>query len=141
MNNVNDTTFSLDKYGNPKMLSLKDSVANAIVNVCFMKPGNIPGLPHLGVNIRQYFYKTQEELERSSTTVSAKIQEACGQLISGATISGVNFSVQKATNDEHVFLLIVRISFPNEEDQLLGVVMKNVNDKITFNYEYMNLTA
>lgn len=141
MNNINDTTFSIDKYGNPKLLSLKDSVANAVVNVCFMKPGNIPGLPHLGVDIRQYFYKTQEELEQSSSIVSAKIQEACGQLISGANISGVNFTVQKANNGEYVFLLIVRISFPDEGEQVLGVIMKNSNDKITFNYEYMNLTA
>ena len=141
MNNVNDTTFSTDKYGNPKMLSLKDSVANAVVKVCFMKPGNIPGLPHLGVDIRQYFYKSQEELERSSSIVSAKVQEACGQLISGANISGVNFSVQKTNNGDHVFLLIVRISFPNEDEQILGVIMKNANDKITFNYEYMNLTT
>lgn len=135
--NVKDVSFDFNKYKEPDLKSLKESVANSIVNACFMIPGNLPGMPTVGVNIKQYFYK--EESELSADKITADVQYACGKLISGATIIAVDFSVQKTTYGDYVFLLIVKVAFPKDGEQLLGVMMTQQDNRVKFNFEYMDL--
>jgi len=136
-NNVKDVSFGFNKYKEPDLKSLKESVANSIVNACFMVPGNLPGLPTVGVNIKQYFYK--EESELSADKITADVQYACGKLISGASIIAVDFSVQKTTYGDYIFLLIIKVNFPEDGDQLLGVMMTQQDNRVKFNFEYMDL--
>ena len=136
-NNVKDVSFGFNKYKEPDLKSLKESVANSIVNACFMVPGNLPGMPTVGVNIKQYFYK--EESELSADKITADVQYACGKLISGASIIAVDFSVQKTTYGDYVFLLIIKVNFPEDGDQLLGVMMRQEDNRVKFNFEYMDL--
>lgn len=135
--NVKDVSFSFNKYKEPDLKSLKESVANSIVNACFMVPGNLPGLPTVGVNIKQYFYK--EESELSADKITADVQYACGKLISGASIVAVDFSVQKTSKGDYVFLLIIKVRFPEDGDQLLGVMMTQDDNRVKFNFEYMDI--
>ena len=76
------TVFGVDKYKEPKLLDRKDTIANAIIDACFMVPGNLPSLPHVGVNIRQYFYKEEivfytknHYIEPEALNIILKIQE------------------------------------------------------------------
>ena len=134
---ANDITFHLDKYGNPEMLDVKTSVAQQIVNALFMVPGNLPSMPTIGVNIKQYLYRY--DTDYVSGEIEAKLKEACGTVISGAFIGSVDFSVQKTTQGESVFLVMVRVTFPNEDTKLLGISVKDANEIIKFNFDYADL--
>lgn len=130
------TVFGVDKYKEPKLLDMKDTVANAIIDACFMVPGNLPSLPHVGVNIRQYFYK--EETSISSDKIKKDLEACCGRTISGATIGKVDFSVQRTNNNDYVFLLILVVSFSPGEEELLGITMKPDKDNyVHFNFDYV----
>ena len=133
-----DTLFELDRYNQAKMTDRKTAIANAIVNACFMVPGNLPSSPTTGVNIRQYFYK--EETAISADKIRADLETACGKLILGAVLGNVDFSVQKTTTGDTVFLLIVRIKFSATEEELLGITMKETsNNYVKFNFDYINM--
>ncbi len=130
------TVFGVDKYKEPKLLDRKDTIANAIIDACFMVPGNLPSLPHVGVNIRQYFYK--EETAISSDKIKKDLETCCGRTISGATIENVDFSAQRTTNNEYIFLLIIMIKFSPGEQELLGIAMKPTKDNyVHLNFEYV----
>lgn len=129
-----DVTFGFNKYGNPELLGLKESVAQQIINALFMVPGNLPSLPHIGVNIRQYLYKT--DTDYSSVEIEQKLKAACGTVISGVVISSVDFSVQTTNKGESVFLVMVRVIFPNREENILGVSVVQTNEIVKFNFAY-----
>ena len=133
-----DITFNLNKYGNPEMLDVKTSVAHQIVNALFMVPGNLPSMPTIGVNIRQYLYRY--DTDYVSSEIEAKLKEACGSVISGAFVDSVDFSVQKTSKNESVFLILVRVTFPDNNEELLGISVKeNKDDTINFNFDYADI--
>lgn len=130
-------TFSIDKYNKPKLEDRKTMVAQAIINACFMVPGNLPGMPTIGPNIKQYFYKEEHELSKEK--LKADLEAACGQIIGGAVITGVDFSTQKAENGDTVFLLCVVLSY-GAETTTLGVVMKDSQEHVNFKFAYTDDT-
>lgn len=133
-----DVTFEFNKYGDQKLLDLKESVAQQIINALFMVPGNLPSLPHIGVNIKQYLYKT--DTSYNSTEIEQKLKEACGTVICGVVINSVDFSVQKTSNGQSVFLIMVRITFPNNINSILGVSVVQANEIVKFNFAYAGNT-
>ena len=144
--NEKDVSFKFNKYGEPELLSLKDSVAQQIVNALFMVPGNLPSLPHIGVNIRQYLYKNEAEI--SSSDIEQKLKDACGVMMSSVVIKSVDVSVQLSSNKQAVFLVMVSLAFPKNmsdkdttnkpnNDTVLGVsVVKDDNHVVKFNFAY-----
>ena len=103
-----------------------------------MIPGNLPSLPHIGVNIKQYLYKT--DTSYNSTEIEQKLKEACGAVICGVVINSVDFSVQKTSNGQSVFLIMIRITFPNNINSILGVSVVQANEIVKFNFAYAGNT-
>ena len=140
-NNEAEVSFSFNKYKQPELLDLRQSVANIICNALFMVPGNVPSMPSAGVDIRQYFYV--EESSISTEKIKFDLMNTCGYLPGGAKIVNVDYSTQTTTDGIAIFLLIVRISFPGEDgESALGIALKqdsNQNDYINFNFEYVDI--
>ena len=131
-----DVSFNFNKYGDPELLNLKESVAQAIANALFMVPGNLPTMPHIGVNIRQYLYRS--DTDYVSTEIEDKLKAACGNIIYGVIINSVDFSIQKTTKGESVFLIMVRVSFPNDINSILGLSVLHNQDVVKFNFAYFD---
>ena len=51
-----DPTFALDAFSRPKLLSEGEYVKNILMTILFMKPGQYPSLPHIGLDIRNLLY-------------------------------------------------------------------------------------
>ena len=135
MAGTRDVTFTFNKYGDPALLDLKETIAQQIINALFMVPGNLPSLPHIGVNIKQYLYKT--DTSYVSYEIEQKLKEACGTIISGVVINSVDFSVHTTSTGQAIFLIMVRITSPNTTtDSVLGVSVVQSNDIVKFNFEY-----
>lgn len=133
-----DVQFGFDKYQRAATTDRKTTIANAIVNACFMVPGNNPSMPTIGVNIRQYFYKEASAI--SSDKIRQDLEVACGTTICGATITSVDFSTQRIADGDFIFLLIVMIRFSPTDEELLGITMKQDAEKyVKFNFDYINI--
>ena len=64
-----ELTFGIDNFGKQNMLSKSESVAQVLINLLFMRPGQMPSLPHLGINIKQYLYKFEEDIDVTEDTI------------------------------------------------------------------------
>ena len=49
-----DIGIEKDNFQKSKIFNEKDSLVNYILNILLMRPGNMPGLPHMGVDIGKY---------------------------------------------------------------------------------------
>lgn len=49
-----DVGLGKDHFQKSKIFNETDSLINYILNILLMKPGNLPSMPHIGVNIGQY---------------------------------------------------------------------------------------
>lgn len=138
MANDKDVSFAFNKYNEAELSERRTTVANTVINACFMIPGNLPSDPTKGVNIKQYFYKEQDAI--STEKIRNDLIAACGQIICGATIGSVDFSVQKIGDGDTIFLLIIMVTFNPGEQEMLGITMKQTSkDYVKFNFDYVKL--
>ena len=56
-----DIGLDKDNFQKSRIFNHTDSLVNYILNILVMRPGNIPGMPELGVNIGQYVHPGMQE--------------------------------------------------------------------------------
>lgn len=130
-----EVSFGINKYHKPLLLNRRDSIVQVIMNALFLKPGNLPNLPKIGVDIDQYIYKSEDEL--SDVKVVEDLRTAVGAFISGARIKNAVFSVVTKGNIPS-FVLIVNIEYyidKTNDTLVLGVVKRN--DIVKYNFKFM----
>lgn len=74
-----DIGFEKDNFNKSKICNETDSLVNYIVNILLMKPGNLPGMPHIGVNLSKYIQKDMRTLD--SETIKGLIVKNCEDLL------------------------------------------------------------
>lgn len=124
-----EVQFQQNSFGTASILSLSETVSQLILNILFMKPGQLPSLPHVGMNISQYFTYQVSLDEIDITGIKNKIQSQCSSLSHYIDLPGIQLSNVK---DSLVFVMPLIISNENET-LLIGVKQKSTGD-IVYNY-------
>lgn len=97
-----DVGFGLDDFQNMKVYSEGESIARYLLNILLMRPGNMPGLPHIGLNIRDLLYHSMDEID--SQDLKDKISTQCKALMTN--ILSEEIFVGVVEYKENSFLLI-----------------------------------
>ena len=58
-----DVGFGLNDFQEMQVYSEGESIARYLSNILLMRPGNLPGLPHIGLNIRELLYCNMGEID------------------------------------------------------------------------------
>lgn len=109
-----EISLSLDGFGRQKVLGQKDSVAQQILNLLFMKPGHLPNMPHLGIDINQYLYSQEGSFDTSD--LQAKIVNQCSELMPYMINGDVTVTF---TENEGLQILLIGIPVSVDGDDLL----------------------
>ena len=78
-------TFSVNNYNRPKVLTELESYVNDILMLLFGKPGFYPSIPSIGMDIKQYLYMFEDEInvEEIKTTLAEQCSEFLPELQTG----------------------------------------------------------
>ena len=74
-----DVGFGLNDFQEMQVYSEGESIARYLLNILLMRPGNLPGLPHIGLNIKELLYCNMEEID--SQDLKDKIISQCTALM------------------------------------------------------------
>ena len=74
-----DVGFGLNDFQEMQVYSEGESIERYLLNILLMRPGNLPGLPHIGLNIRELLYCNMEEID--SQDLKDKIISQCTALM------------------------------------------------------------
>lgn len=110
-----DVGIEKDNFQKSKIFNEKDSLVNYILNILLMRPGNMPGLPHMGVDIGKYV--------KNDMTNSLNVD-----VVKGLIISNCSDLLPYLSSDE----LYVGIIQDEEKKQYLAIkipIMVNGNSK------------
>ena len=132
-----DVGFGLDSFQRPKILSEVDSIAQYILNVLILKPGQLPGLPHIGLNIRDMLYTYVEDFD--SNVLRSKIYEQCNELMPHIISSNIVLTgVQHEGKD--VFVLIIPIFLSDGTSQDVSYAFyTDSNNQMHYDYSINDL--
>lgn len=139
MGSIREVGFGLDDMQNPKVLSEKDSLKQIMYNIFVSRPGTYPSQPNLGINIRDYLYRFEDDIDTEG--LKAKIFMNCVDLFK---IINKDDIVITTVNYKGVGMLLIAIPFMLESKQslLLSFGLNGDNNILYgFKVEAMKLDA
>lgn len=86
-----DTSFAIDAFGKPRIVSEAELIKNVVMFVLFARPGQYPSLPNIGLDIQSMLYSFYDEIDNND--LRDKIINQCGAL--GLYFDSGNINVRK----------------------------------------------
>lgn len=128
-----EVAFGVDSFGKPKVLSDKDTIAQLIINILYLRPGQLPSMPMLGIDI--YNYITPSVGEEGLNDLSAYITSQCAALAPYIELTGTSAKLM-TYQGKPILLIIIPITINGESETLLVGARKDTNGRVIFNYEF-----
>ena len=131
-----DVGLGKDNFQKSKIYNETDSLVNYILNILLMKPGNMPSMPELGVNIGQYIQPNMQQ-ELDPELVKGLIVSNCEDLLPYLTADELIASVARDEFGRDVLLikipLIMDEGSKNEQDIYYAFYRNELNE-LEFNF-------
>lgn len=128
-----DVSFGMDSFGKPKILTAKETVANLITNILYLRPGQLPSMPSVGINIEQYLYAIPEDSTLSN--LRELIATQCNSLLPNLGIQGVSVGPIRYNNRDTI-LIVIPVYIEDSSETLLVGVSKDEDGRVIFKYDF-----
>lgn len=100
-----DILLDTDNFDKPKVIGTFDLCVNTVLMLLFMKPGQFPSIPELGIDIEQYLHEYADDKEIPKKILD-QLNEQCNRL----QVAGVELDVMVTTlEDKTTNALIVYV--------------------------------
>lgn len=126
-----DPTFSTNNYNKPKVLTEIETTVNNVLALLFGKPGFYPSIPDLGMDIKQYLYKFEDDInpDEIKTILARQCEDFVPDIQSGdLDVYVTNYNGQSAL----VFILPI-ITDQKSVSVALGVTL-NEKGEMVYNF-------
>lgn len=124
-----DPLLDTDSMGKPKIASSFQLAVNSVLMLLYMKPGQFPSIPELGIDIESYLFEYADD-ESTPVEVYNKLMDQCNLL----GIVGINIECRFDTMDNGNRALLVditgtdRLCYGNETGHvIIGISYDKLN--------------
>ena len=100
-----DVLLDTDSMGKPKVISSFDLGINTILTLLFMKPGQFPSIPELGIDIESYLFEYTDD-EKVPMIIKNKLNDQCNRL----ELTGIDIYVAADKLNDGTMGLFIRIT-------------------------------
>ena len=129
-----DPQFGLNSFNQAKYSNETETIAHAVLNLLFGKPGFFPSMPRLGINIQDTLYMFWDEI--SPIEIKAMIAAQCSAF--RQYIDDGSLDVRKTytpKKHEPLLLIVVPLQIKNSRENLIIGVTTNENGEVVYKYE------
>ena len=131
-----DVGYGLDGFQRMKVFTEAESVARYILEILLTRPGNYPGLPHIGLNVKQYLYQDLSNFD--SNVLKEQIYTQCNALL--PNIITDELFVGTVQYNGYDFLLIrVTVQVDAKKEVINYAFYQNELKQIKFDFEIENI--
>lgn len=126
--------FGLNNFDGPKYSNETETVAHAMLNLLFGKPGFFPSMPDLGINIQQYLYFFEDDFDVNM--LKAKIISQCSEFEQFINDGSLDIIMSSYLN-KPLLLVVLPLVIQNSTEHLAIGITTDANGAITYNYTYV----
>ena len=131
-----DVGIDNDNFQKSRIFNETDSLINYILNILLMRPGNMPGMPELGVNIGKYVQPGMQS-KIDADILKGLIISNCENLLPYLTEDEVFVGVARDENGKDVLLIklpLVTDTPSQEEKDLYYAFYRNELNELEFTF-------
>ncbi len=129
-----EVDFGVNNFQQPKVLNAKDSIAQIILNLFMMRPGSMPSLPDIGINIGSYLYMLEGDVDLEE--IKTKIFSQCTDLLSFLSIGDIKIFFAPYQGQSMLVVVLPIQGLDDDEQMLLMGFTKDQNNGLLFNYQF-----
>lgn len=100
-----DVLMDSDSMYKPKVISSFDLIINSILTLLFMKPGQYPSIPELGIDIESYLHEYSDD-KTIPMNIKNKLIDQCNRI----DIIGVDIDIRFDKTSNNMDALVIEIS-------------------------------
>lgn len=128
-----EPSFGVNNFNKAKYTNETETVANAVLNLLFGKPGFFPSMPNLGIDIQSRIYSFWDEIDE--TVLKAEIASQCKELnyyINNGSLEVIKSSYQ----GQPLLIIVLPVIVKNSKENLAIAVIQGSDGSISYNYSY-----
>ena len=124
-----DVLMDSDSMYKPKVISSFDLIINSILTLLFMKPGQYPSIPELGIDIESYLHEYADDPNIPSE-IKNKLTDQCNRI----EVTGIQIDCYIDQTDDGTNALVVKVTGTDK----LGYGSQSGNVIIGISYDKLN---
>ena len=132
---VNEMDFTLDAFNNQKVYVGAMAYAHKIKNLLFMRKGDFPSDPNMGINIQSIRFKDMDLL--ASGTLKETLSQQISMYVVDITTDDISISVNKYNGN---YYLLVSIKLQQLNSEIMYAVEERKRDLVNFNFKIYQTT-
>ena len=123
--------FGMNSFNKAKIRNETETIANAIINLLFGRPGYFPSMPDLGINIQQTIYMFWDEIDPEMIKAQIAVQcEAFKEYINRNELD----VIKSEYNGQPLLLVVIPVQTKNIKESLgIGITQDKQGNTI-YNY-------
>lgn len=131
-----DVGLGKDHFQKSKIFNETDSLINYILNILLMRPGNIPSMPELGVNIGQYIQPNMQK-ELNTEFIKGLIVSNCEDLLPYLSADDIIVAIVHDDYDRDVMIIKLPLIMDENskvEQDIYYAFYRNELNELEFNF-------
>lgn len=123
---IKEVGFGPNEFNEPTVYSPIESLGQIFYNIFVMRPGTLPSLPHIGIDIRSYLYKLAGTINYDE--LRQKVFDSCTQLLTFIKFGDI---LIKEVDIKNVRTLVIVVNATIEDDSyalIMAMRQGNQND-------------
>lgn len=124
-----DVLMDTDSTYKPKVISTFEMCVNAILTLLYMKPGQYPSIPELGIDIESYLHEYADDPNIPSE-IKNKLTDQCNRI----EVTGIQIDCYIDQTDDGTNALVVKVT----GNDRLGYGSQSGNVIIGISYDKLN---
>lgn len=123
--------FGMNSFNKAKIRNETETVANAIINLLFGRPGYFPSMPNLGINIQQTIYMFWDEIDPDM--IKAQIAVQCEAFKDYIDTNELDV-IKSEYNGQPLLLVVIPIQTKNVKESLGIGITQDKQGNTVYNY-------
>lgn len=124
-----DAVLDVDECNKPKVISTFEMCVNSILTLLFMKPGQYPSIPDLGIDIERYLHEYSDD-ETIPSEIIKMLNDQCNRL----QITGLTYECYTDKTSDGFNALVIdikgtdRLSYGSDSSHvIIGITYDKLN--------------
>lgn len=130
---VQDPVFGVNSFKKPKILNETQTLVNNLVLVLTGKPGFYPSQPMLGMDISQYLYSLEGDIDTDD--IKNKLVEQCSDFLESIRTGDFDVIV-RTYNDNPILIFILPTVIDNEYKELVLGISTSASGELVYNFTF-----
>lgn len=133
---IKEVGFGPNAFNEPTEFNAIESLGQIIYNIFVMKPGTLPSLPNVGIDIRKYLYKLVDTNDYDS--LRQAIFDSCSGLLTFMRVGDVIIK-EMEIKGTFTLVIIINAKIDQESYALLSALRKGDGNDVLYSFRAESL--